>query len=84
MKFKHLFLATFLSTSLLAGAHVGTASEKQTRKETRTQTRRAVAATEQKRPFWSWTAFRPSMDKPCDSTACRPQRFPWSPTAPGA
>lgn len=29
-------------------------------------------------------AWRRSADQPCDSTACRPFRFAWSPVAPGA
>jgi hypothetical protein len=28
--------------------------------------------------------WRRSAMQPCDSTACRPIRFPWSPVAPGA
>ena len=82
MKFKHAPLAAFLCTSLLAGACVGKAGE-QPRRESRVVVRRA-AVEEQRKSFWYNSAFRPTMDRPCDSTACRPQRFAWSPTAPGA
>jgi hypothetical protein len=78
MKYKSAILPSLVAIGLLAAA--GSASETP-RKETRASARRA--ASEERRSFWS-AAFRPSADRPCDSTACRPQRLPWSPTAPGA
>jgi len=83
MKLKHALLVALLSTTLGAGATVGSANERP-RKEARATARRV--ASEEQRRNWNWfvAPFRPSAERPCDSTACRPQRFAWSPTAPGS
>ncbi|MEQ1858804.1 MAG: hypothetical protein ABMA13_02600 [Chthoniobacteraceae bacterium] len=64
-------LAPVFATTVSAGETKGARPRKVERPERRANAPRVV-----------WTA--PSNAKPCDSTACRPIRFAWSPTAPGS
>ena len=47
-------------------------------------TRKPAATVAAKKPFYSDREWRHAWDRPCDSSACRPQRFAWAPIAPGA
>jgi len=74
-------ISLLLIAASLAGAPVFAAEGKATTK-TKTEAR-ATAAAKAKGPR---TALRWQFgsERPCDSTACRPVRFAWSPTAPGS
>jgi hypothetical protein len=67
----------------ISSAFAGEISEKTAASEPRQQARKVAAVEPKKKPSTFMERWRRTSDRPCDSLACRPQKFAWAPTAPG-